>query len=781
MVTTRSLGANPSRAEQYARAQEGASAGAAPPTAIPLSDDRIGVVFVHGIGSQKQGETLLQWSAPLIEVMTAWRLRARAGGLLPDDQGALDPVVTAELDYETPLPVVTVRVPAVTIGKDKEAKDHPEQRWLMTEAWWASKVEPPGLGTMTSWLGPRGGTGQIVEGILANPSGNPGGLVGLARRMVLPFVTVFAAVLLTGVVLLRGISRLIPIDAIRDSAILRIFDGFLTGWFGDVRILLFDPVQSANIRLGLVRAIDALTGLGCGRIVLVAHSGGAMVSALTLTDPQHADARVDKLITLGEGWNLALRLAPKAKEGAPMAGMSDRLRKGMWEIREDLRWADYWASNDPAAAGRLLVDQLDPSPRADQVVSSRVWNRRSLLDDHGTYWDNDEEFIIPVLRQIDDPTGDGTASRFYPPDSVADGGAAAAAPQPAASAASPLDAPEEPGPRAARHRQRVAALAVWRQACIVLGVSAITVALALTPDRLVSIGQRTADALLLIPGVKLLEGPLGWLRTLELGVLPGTTVEIVPILVWLGVAVLQAVVLMSILQLLFAPVRAFEAWPGNPRMRGAVIVAEVILGLVLIAAAATVFWPPTHHKLLGAGIQDWLGGILVTVAILLLAAIGSEASRLWNSPVTTIVFGGVASGLFVLCLFASVVAIFKRPGIELAELAYATIWIGFVIVYRIGLWFWRFWDRRERHLAYGLVGHIKVNRWPAIVGAVGLVLLALAVAMFALGLPLQLPIGLSLAAGAIAGETLYLAGRASEGIADGVSAPGPVMSGRSEY
>ena len=779
MVTTRSLGANPSRAEQYARAQEGGGAGS--PVPIPLSEDRVGVVFVHGIGSQKQGETLLQWSAPLIEVMTAWRLRARAAGLIAADNGPLDPVETAELDYETPLPVVTVRIPPVTIGKGAKAKHHPERRWLMTEAWWASKVEPPGLATMTSWLGPRGGTGQIVEGILANPSGNPRGLVGLARRMVLPFVTVFAAVLLTGVVLLRGISRLIPVDAVRDSAILRIFDGFLTGWFGDVRILLFDPVQSANIRLGLVRAIDALTGMGCERIVLVAHSGGAMVSALTLTDPEHAGARVDKLITLGEGWNLALRLAPKAEPGAPMAGMSDRLRTGMLAIRPDLRWADYWASNDPASAGRLLVDQLDPAPRAGRVVSSRVWNRRSLLDDHGTYWDNDEEFIIPVLRQIDDPTGDGTASRFYPPDSVADGGTPVAPPVPPAPIASPLDPPEEPGPRATRHRQRVAALAAWRQACIVLGVSAITIALALTPDRLITIGQRTADILLLIPGVKLLEGPLGWLRTLELGMLPGTTVAIVPILVWLGIAVLQAVVLMAILQLLFAPVRAFEAWPGKPRMRSAVIAAEVTLGLLLIAAATAVLWPPIHHKLLGAGIQDWLGGIIVTVAILFLAAIGTEASRLWNSPVATIVFGGVASGLFVLCLFASVVAIFKRPGIELAELAYATIWIGFVIVYRIGLWFWKFWDRRERQLAYGLVGQIRVNRWPAIVGAVGLVLLAVAVAMFALGLPLQLPIGLSLASLVIAAWTLYLAGRASEGIADGVSAPGPVMSARSEY
>ena len=34
---------------------------------------------------------------------------------------------------------------------------HPEREWLLTEAWWASKVEPPGLQTITNWLGPSGG------------------------------------------------------------------------------------------------------------------------------------------------------------------------------------------------------------------------------------------------------------------------------------------------------------------------------------------------------------------------------------------------------------------------------------------------------------------------------------------------------------------------------------------------------------------------------------------------------------------------------------------------
>jgi hypothetical protein len=788
MVTTKSQGAQPSQAEQVARAQD--RSGGVASADVHTSEEKVGIVFVHGIGSQKQGETLLQWSAPIIEVITAWRRRARAANLLLDDSGPLDPVEIAELDYESPLPVVTVRIPKVRIGE----VEHPETRWLMTEAWWASKVEPPALATLTSWLGPRGGTEQIVAGILGNPSGNPGWL-GISKKMVLPFVTVFSALILTLFAFVRAVSRLIPIDAVRDSAALREFDGFLTGWFGDIRILIFDPVQSANIRTGLARAIEALRGIGCGPIVIVAHSGGAMVSVLALTDPRHREAHVDKLVTFGEGWNLAVRLTPQGPPGSPMAGMADRLRAGVGTFRPKLRWTDFWASNDPAPAGELLVGkEMTPKPAAGQVVSKRVWNRRSLLDDHGSYWDNDEEFIIPLLRELDDPTGDGSASRFYPVDAAPRAAPAAAASE----AATSEEPPEEAGLRASRHRERVAALAVWRQACIVFPIATIAIAIVLAPSRLIAMGQTIADALIRIPGVKLLEGPFHWLRTLELGVIPVINVPTVPLLVEFGVWVLQAVVFIAILQLLFAPVRAFHAWKVGAPMRAAVFAAECILGGLLVIAALVVIsadlllgWlqpifparaldPPGHGLLLGSSGADWLGGLLVTAGLIGLSFVSSWLVSRWKTPIATMVVGSVGSALFIVALVAAVLAIFKRPGIELAELAYAAIWIAFVIAYRIGHAFWRLWDRRERQDAYDLEVAAKVNRWPAIVGAASLTMVAVSLSVWVLGLAVEIPILLTVASAVLAAFTLYLAGQASTGSADPVSAPGPVMSARSD-
>ena len=74
----------------------------------------------------------------------------------------------------------------------------------------------------------------------------------------------------------------------------------------------------------------------------------------------------------------------------------------------------------------------------------------SLLEDHGGYWDNDEHFVIPLLRELDVPTGDRSASRFY-----SDG------------AESYLRS---------RRKERVGLLALWRRALLSLPLVAIVAA-----------------------------------------------------------------------------------------------------------------------------------------------------------------------------------------------------------------------------------------------------------------------------------------------------------------
>ncbi len=348
-----------------------------------------GVIFVHGIGSQKPGETLLQWSTPLVEVLTGWKRWAAPGSIVRD------PVESARIDFQGDRPTIDLSVPGATVD------GHPfaAARWILTESWWAAKVAPPPLSTMTSWLGPQNGAGQIVDAILGNKAGSRLSLF-LPKAVVIPFVSVLMAMILSAYAIVRAISGLIPIQTVKDAAILREFDDFLTGWFGDIRILLFDPAQSANIRSGLAASIRRLRDEDLvDSVVVVAHSGGAMVSYLTLTDPAHGDLPVDKLITFGEGWNLAMTLTPEGR------GMADRLRRDITLHKPGLRWRDYWASHDPAPAGEVRWSQIGASGASDpaRIRSRMVWNRRSLIDDHGTYFENDEEFTLSLLREIDTP------------------------------------------------------------------------------------------------------------------------------------------------------------------------------------------------------------------------------------------------------------------------------------------------------------------------------------------------------------------------------------------
>ncbi len=223
--------------------------------------------------------------------------------------------------------------------------------------------------------------------------------------------------------------RAIPIAPIQNMAALKTADNFLTRWFGELPDIISDPVQSANVRARLVAAIRGLQAEGCGRIVIVAHSGGAIVTFTTLCDPAFMDVGVDKLITLGEELALAWRIEDASKGLPP----GSRLLGDLSKLRPDLRWADFWSTYDPAPAGPI-------SPPAGVSVADRshsTVNRMSILEDHGSYWDNDEEFLIPLLQHIDTPSGGPEDSRFFRDNNLGT-------------------------VRSAWRRQRVAVLALWR-------------------------------------------------------------------------------------------------------------------------------------------------------------------------------------------------------------------------------------------------------------------------------------------------------------------------------
>ncbi len=515
---------------------------------------RTGVVFVHGIGNQGPAETFLDWSAPIVDLLTEWRIALDAD--LPASEVAdviSDPVRRAEFSFNAAsAPYLEITVPAVV---PTTGPVWPETTWVITEAWWAADIRPPDVGRVIDYLRRRMAT--LVAGISTGyreraphlldvaqetdvvGAGRPPLSWRLIERLDWAQARTFGArpigwtIAAVGAIALIGydLLRRIPIGALQDFAVRRMIDSFLVDWFGDLPVLIDDPVQSANVRARLAGAIRRLEDDGCDAIVLVAHSGGALVSFETLLDPAYAHLRVDKLITLGQGLGLAWRLAadPDVHEITP----GHRLVGNLAAARPGLRWVDVWASYDPAPAGALparsglvnssaavvdtgegpdetwlvrkdvgttpatmdaLAEQagLDPVAPRIEVESRPVTNEMNVLTDHGGYWANPEGFLIPLVRHLDAALGEAGASRFF----------------------------RDRADRTRRivwRRQRVAALATWGWLCSLAAIASVGafVVLAMTGDgRLRAAGDGLTAAWSYVPGHQLISGPVEGIGTL---------------------------------------------------------------------------------------------------------------------------------------------------------------------------------------------------------------------------------------------------------------------------
>ena len=515
------------------------------PATIPPGTRTIGVIFVHGIGTQPTRETFLNWSNPIVEMLAELRRERDESAPGTEPKVGENPVQTGAVEYDDggqERSWARIAIPATP--------DQPAATWLLTEAYWAGTIRAPGFGQALGYL--RSHVGAVIRGIadgyglredrrairnkeiegeLAKPwAPRVKSQVDELRRSDswrwrwidrLDWVwqtrvvrrTLAATATLVSVATLAVYAplRAVPIKAIRDRAELAVLDAQIVDAFGDLPVLLDDPVQSAIIRQRLAGTIDWVHERGCDEVVLIAHSGGAIVSFATLLDPAYHELGVAKLITLGQGLALGWRL--ELKSGPLVAG--NPIRGDLGASRPDLRWVDFWASYDPAPAGQLLpvdgtplvaVQNVAPGQPSSpiQVESRPVTNYMHIARDHDGYWKNDEGFLVPLLRHIDDPRGDGSDSRFYR-DRLAR------------------------AVRIERRRRRVGLLLGWRWLAFVSGVAALGLALHPAVSPAVSLrttGQAMAAVWTRIPGHELVSGPIDGFGAAISAVLAGIGLDV---------------------------------------------------------------------------------------------------------------------------------------------------------------------------------------------------------------------------------------------------------------
>lgn len=283
------------------------------PTEVAPDPNAIGIVFIHGMGRHKPGETLIAWSRPLLRLITAWATTTH--GVKPGN----DPTRGANVDFSgTTRPFVVAAVPAIG--------GHPAQTWVMTEAWWASRVSPPPVGAVFRWLIP-GEMIRLWRGIVSGIAGEGSVFFKLVDVVFLPLLLLPATALVILAYVLFRLLRIIPWKPIQELSALTAIQLFLVEWFGDVRVLLTDRVQAANIRARVADAISDCRAAGCGTIVLVGHSGGAIVGYMTLADETYASLPVNEFITHGQALGIAWRLGHADEYDVPDRN-PDRLYRG---------------------------------------------------------------------------------------------------------------------------------------------------------------------------------------------------------------------------------------------------------------------------------------------------------------------------------------------------------------------------------------------------------------------------------------------------------------------
>ena len=560
----------------------------------PAAARSIGVIFVHGIGNQPARETLLNWADAIIEVLTAWR---RAFDEAPTAHPTIgeDPVERAAVERDGLADERTW----VRIGIPATDPSHPAATWLLTEAYWAGEVRAPAFAQALRYL--QSHIGAIIRGIAAGyglrerrreqriaaiiaeqPTpwdAMTASQIEELRRSAslrwrwidwfdelwqLPAVRGLVSVVATSVsvvaLAIYAPLRALPIPAIRNWAELASIDAQIVSAFGDLPVLLDDPVQAAIVRARLGEAIRWARDRGCDEIVLVAHSGGAIVSYSTLLDRAYADLPVAKLVTLGQGLALGWRL--ERTTGPFVAG--NPIRGDLGAARPGLRWVDFWASYDPAPAGQLhavdgcpliaIESPVDGRPASPIQVESRpITNYMHMGQDHDGYWRNEEGFLVPLIRHIDDPHGDGSGSRFY----VSRLSRAA---------------------RIERRRRRVGLLFGWRRLAFGTGLATIVLGLipGITPGvSLATTGDAVASVWSRVPAHEVISGGIDGFGSLVAVALDAIGLHAVSLwLAWFGPWALGAMVPLAATYAIY--VRGVGSWTASDAAERQKVRAELL-------------------------------------------------------------------------------------------------------------------------------------------------------------------------------------------------------------
>jgi hypothetical protein len=355
---------------------------------------RLGVLFVHGIGQQARGQTLVEMGEPIARWLRRWITADHT------DETEIAGYGTA-VSIDRAVIVVGGASPShviLTVGSHE-----PPIRWLLAEAWWAESFHPARFGDLGRWgliIGPwmvashlylvghrvRLSRRAIMKAWERHPMDAAvllivwavGGLIGLAILIATAIISIalelFAFALL--------IVAFLPIPWLR-GAILNFQRGLANG-LGDSYVLVRSPFQFAAMAETVRREATWLADR-CDKVAVVAHSQGAAVAFEALRYPEKRPRNLSQLVTFGQGLRKlrALRTldAQAYRESAPWfwwltAATAVAVLFAVLISPDALCEVVSCANRVPGGVGKVLTDASKgmlvaggPSDTADVVAS----------------------------------------------------------------------------------------------------------------------------------------------------------------------------------------------------------------------------------------------------------------------------------------------------------------------------------------------------------------------------------------------------------------------------
>jgi hypothetical protein len=335
----------------------------------------VGVLYVHGMGEQEQGDSVTDMGDELTEWLRKWispvpkadfkirEAKLRAGGQVL--AGTPDHPIGGEAHVSV----------IITDG----SKDPPAvQEWLLAESWWAKSFRQATFPELVAWAFSAGPwliasqrAGLEARFRSAAEAGNDSPLMAVGRNVIGVVLMIVAAVVasaITPVFLALLVSSLIPIPGLQD--VVKALAKNLSGSFGDLLVLVRSPVRFAAMAEQVRGDIDDLW-VRCDHVIVLAHSQGSAVSwhAIRRTAERKAEVRsqVDLFISFGQAFRKLKALYRVHRSG----GREQGIFLGLATLSTILLVLAGWQG--AGVVGELVDTQFNVGAVLHDIGTNVVW------------------------------------------------------------------------------------------------------------------------------------------------------------------------------------------------------------------------------------------------------------------------------------------------------------------------------------------------------------------------------------------------------------------------